>query len=249
LLKRAFKSLKLFLKGKTALQLALHPFVVSSRLREPESIEKLVGMLRHHGITQVLDVGANKGQFACALRKAGYANVISSFEPLPDAHSQLTTAAAKDTQWQIAPRSAVGAKAGVAHINISENSHSSSLLPVTATSTTAAPKSAFIGTVETPVITLDDCALVDVSANVFLKVDTQGFEMEVLKGATQLLKTVKGVQLEMSFTPMYEGAPTFESLYKFMVERGFVLWGMDTAFRDPKTRRLYQVDATFFRET
>jgi FkbM family methyltransferase len=165
---------------------------------------------------------------------------------LPEAHFILSKRAVNDPKWIIAPRAAVGAKAGTAQINIAQNSFSSSLLPVTATSTDAAPKSAFIGTVQTPVITLDECDLVDRGANTFIKVDTQGFEMEVLKGATELLKTAKGVQLEMSFTPMYDGAPDFETLYRFMLDRGFELWGMDTAFRDPKTRRLYQVDATFF---
>jgi FkbM family methyltransferase len=240
------KNLKLLFKGKTSLQLGFNPLELSFRLREPDAHHKLFTQLTHHAITHVLDIGANKGQFALALRRAGFAGDVTSFEPLPDAHAELLRVAKNDARWHIAPRAAVGAKAGVAQINVSQNSHSSSLLPVTATSTTAAPSSAFIGTVETPVIALDGYALRD--AATFIKVDTQGFEMEVLKGSTKLLKAAKGVQLEMSFTPMYEGAPDFETLYKFMIDRGFVLWGMDTAFRDPKTRRLYQVDATFFRE-
>lgn len=243
------KKLGTFFRGKTAVHLALNPLELSFRLREPDTHHKLVTQLNHHTISHVLDVGANKGQFALALRKAGFAGDITSFEPLPDAHAELLRAANNDPHWTIAPRAAVGAAAGFANINISANSHSSSLLPVTKTSTNAAPKSAFIGTVETPVITLDNCDLVDRSKNIFIKVDTQGFEMEVLKGATELLKTAKGVQLEMSFAPMYEGAPDFQTLYTFMINKGFELWGMDTAFRDPQTRRLYQVDATFFRKS
>jgi FkbM family methyltransferase len=240
------KNLKLLFKGKTSLHLGFNPLDLSFRLREPDSHHKLVTQLTHHAITHVLDVGANKGQFALALRRAGFAGDVTSFEPLPDAHAELVHFAKNDARWHIAQRAAVGAKAGVAQINVSQNSHSSSLLPVTATSTMAAPSSAFIGTVETPMITLDNYDL-PAAQGTFIKVDTQGFEMEVLKGATKLLKSAKGVQLEMSFTPMYEGAPDFETLYRFMIDRGFVLWGMDTAFRDPKTRRLYQVDATFFR--
>jgi FkbM family methyltransferase len=244
----SIKKLKGVLKGKLALSVALRPFDISVKLREPDPYSKLNSQLVHYNVTKILDVGANRGQFALAMRKGGYRNRMVSFEPLPEAHSLLTEAARTDRDWLIAPRAAVGAALGTANINVSKNSHSSSLLKVTKTSTDAAPKSAFVGTVETPVITLDGCDLVKRDANVFIKIDTQGFEMEVLKGATELLKTVKGVQLEMSFTPMYEGAPDFETLYKFMIERGFELWGMDTAFRDPKTRRLYQVDATFFRK-
>jgi FkbM family methyltransferase len=243
-----FTGIKHLLNGKSGVFCTLRPFHIAIQRAEPDPYAKLNTQLSIHEVNLVLDVGANKGQFALALRLAGYGQAIVSFEPLPEAHVLLSTAAKIDPRWTIAPRAAVGAKAGSAQINISQNSHSSSLLPVTKTSTDASPTSAFIGTVETPVITLDDCAIVDRSANLFIKIDTQGFEMEVLKGATELLKTAKGVQLEMSFTPMYEGAPDFETLYKFMIERGFELWGMDTAFRDPKTRRLYQVDATFFRK-
>jgi FkbM family methyltransferase len=243
-----FSGIKHILNGKSGVFWTLRPFRVAVQRAEPDPYAKLNTQLSFHEVNLVLDVGANKGQFALALRHAGYGQSIVSFEPLPDAHVLLSATAKTDPRWTIAPRGAVGASAGTAKINISKNSHSSSLLPVTETSTNAAPTSAFIGTVETPVITLDECKLIDRSANVFIKIDTQGFEMEVLKGATQLLKTAKGVQLEMSFTPMYEGAPDFETLYKFMIDRGFELWGMDTAFRDPKTRRLYQVDATFFRK-
>lgn len=243
-----FTGIKHLLNGKSGLFWTLKPFHIATQRAEPDPYTKLVLQLTHHAINVVLDVGANKGQFAVALRQAGYGGSITSFEPLPDAHQILEKMALRDSHWTIAPRAAVGAVAGAAHINISKNSHSSSLLPVTKTSTDAAPTSAFIGTVETPMMTLDDCALVDRSKNIFIKVDTQGFEMEVLKGAAELLKTAKGVQLEMSFTPMYESAPDFQTLYAFMIDHGFELWGMDTAFRDPKTRRLYQVDATFFRK-
>lgn len=243
-----FSGIKHLLSGKSGIFWTLRPFRAGVMRSEPDAYAKLALQLAHHAIDLVIDVGANKGQFAMALRKAGYSERMVSFEPLPDAHGLLTEAARGNASWVIAPRAAVGTAAGTAQINISKNSHSSSLLPITKTSTDAAPTSAFVGTVETPVITLDACALVDKAANIFIKIDTQGFEMEVLKGATELLKTAKGVQLEMSFTPMYEGAPDFETLYRFMKDRGFVLWGMDTAFRDPKTRRLYQVDATFFRE-
>ncbi len=243
-----FTSIKHILNGKAGVFWTLRPLRIMLQRAEPDTYAKLNLQLTHHAVDVVLDVGANKGQFAQALRLAGYGSDIISFEPLPEAYSTLNDMAVRVPHWIIAPRAAVGSAAGSALINISKNSHSSSLLPVTKTSIDASPTSAFIGTVETPVITLDGCTLVDRTANVFIKIDTQGFEMEVLKGATQLLKTAKGVQLEMSFTPMYEGAPDFETLYKFMIDRGFVLWGMDTAFRDPKTRRLYQVDATFFRE-
>jgi FkbM family methyltransferase len=239
-------ALKLLFKGKKALMFSLRPLRIESRLYEPNEHEKLAKQLALHGVDLVFDVGANKGQFGNNLLGAGYRGKLISFEPLSDAHSQLRSAAKSYPQWSVAPRAAAGSKAGEVSINISANSQSSSMLNITAQALEGAPKAKFVATETVPVVTLDSYDQPD--ATTFIKIDTQGYELEVLKGATELLKTAKGVQLEMSFTPMYEGAPAFETLYAFMINNGFELWGMDTAFRDPKTRRLYQVDATFFRK-
>ena len=111
-----------------------------------------------------------------------------------------------------------------------------------------APRARYVSTETVPIVTLDETNYAPIGANALLKIDTQGFELEVLNGAAELLKKIQGVQLEMSLTPMYEGAPSFQALHDYMSERGFELWGLDSVFSDPKTRRLYQVDATFFRK-
>lgn len=241
--------LKLLLKGKKGLLLSLRPLRLETRLYEPNEHEKLVKQLALNGVDLVYDVGANKGQFGKSVFAAGYNGALVSFEPLSDAHALLTAAAARTPEWLVAARAAVGAKSGETTINISGNSQSSSILVLTQQAMEGAPSAKFVRSEVVPVITLDSTAYGTSVSRRFIKIDTQGFEMEVLKGATNLLKTAKGVQLEMSFTPMYEGAPDFETLYRFMIDKGFELWGMDTAFRDPKTRRLYQVDATFFRKS
>lgn len=107
------------------------------------------------GCDLVLDVGANTGQYAARLRELGYGGKILSFEPLPDAHAQLLARAAADPLWEVHPRCALGAAAGTGALNVAGNSVSSSLLPMLDLHAAAAPRSIYIGQVETPVTTLD----------------------------------------------------------------------------------------------
>jgi hypothetical protein len=133
-------------------------------------------------------------------------------------------------------------------MNISNNSVSSSALPILADHTDGAPDSRYVGVEKAPVITLDDCQLFVRDKTTFLKVDTQGFEQQVLDGARELLKSLVGVQLEMSLAPLYEGQPDFVSLIDQMQKSGFDIWALNPGFYNRKTGRLLQADATFFRK-
>ncbi len=85
----------------------------------------------NRGITTVLDVGANVGQFAELLRLMGYRGKIISFEPLRAAYQELAAKAAADGNWE-AHNFALGMQCGHATINVSNYSVLSSLLPLTA---------------------------------------------------------------------------------------------------------------------
>jgi hypothetical protein len=80
---------------------------------------------------------------------------------------------------------------------------------------------------------------------VFLKVDVQGYELFVLQGALQALRQVRVVELELSFAPLYQGAPVFDEMMKYMEEHGFALVSLNHVFSDPKSDRLLQVDGIF----
>ena len=82
----------------------------------------------------------------------------------------------------------------------------------------------------------------------FIKIDTQGYEMEVLKGAESTLRLASGIKVEVSIAPLYEGQPDYLSLIEFIRSAGFSLWSIEPGFSDPKTGRLLQFDAVFFRE-
>lgn len=202
-----------------------------------------------HRIDLLFDVGANAGQYAMRTRTAGYRGKIVSFEPLPQAHADLQQNAASDSAWFAHERSAVGAQPGSAEINISQNSYSSSLLPMLHAHSTAAPTSAYVGKCATPVVTIDS-VFEDhwqKGDRVFLKIDAQGFESEVLEGALQSLARIHGAQLELSIVPLYEGQQLYQYFFNFFQSRGFMLWSLIPGFSNHSTGQLLQFDAVFMR--
>ena len=197
----------------------------------------------------VVDVGANSGQFAKQCRDHGYQGHILSFEPTSAAHASLLASAAADPLWNVAERMALGATTGEADINIAANSFSSSILPMLDSHLSAAPNSAYLHSEKTPVRRLDDVLSTSPGAHIFLKLDVQGFESQVLAGAVQTLSRTLAVQLEMSLVPLYEGEILFQQMCTEMNRLGFDLWDLDPSFRDSATGRLLQVDGVFTRDT
>jgi FkbM family methyltransferase len=163
-------------------------------------------LLDYHKIDLVLDVGANVGQYAKSLRDLGYSGRIVSFEPLSSAYSQLKTASKKDLLWEIAPQTAIGNQEGEIIINIAGNSYSSSALPMLDAHLESAPESAYSGSETVKLSRLDTLAkdyIKSETKSIFLKIDVQGLEKQVLEGATAILPLVKGIKLELSLVPLY----------------------------------------------
>jgi FkbM family methyltransferase len=211
---------------------------------------QLHAMLRAHGVNVVLDVGANVGQFGVLLRtEAGYRGRIVSFEPMRAAHAELSRTAAGDADWIVARRAAIGASSGTVQLNVSGNSVSSSILPMLDAHSQVAPQSRYQATEPVPLDTLDSLAAeyLDDRSVCFLKIDTQGYEAEVLKGAVATVSRAVGLQIELSLVPLYEGQKLMPELIRDLNARGFELWGLFPAFVDDSSGRLLQVDATFFR--
>lgn len=200
-------------------------------------------------IDTVLDVGANDGGYGQAILDAGFQGEILSFEPQQDAHTRLVQRAAIHTRWSVAPRMALGAADGTVEINIAGNSASSSILPMLARHEHAAPQSRYVGKESVALRRLDQVqhTIIDKARVIFLKIDTQGFEMPVLQGAAGLLPRVAGLQLEMSLVPLYDGQLLFRELFDWVTGQGFDLHGVIPGFGDLATGRMLQMDGIFFR--
>jgi FkbM family methyltransferase len=178
---------------------------------------QVVRIMKQRGVTCVIDVGANVGQYGSELRRLGYRNSILSLEPLAAEFRALEQRCAKDRTWSC-QMFAAGEAPGEAIINVAENSVSSSLVPMLTRHLRAAPDSRFVRTETVRVTTIDDLASAHglELTTTFLKVDAQGFEQRVLAGAANSLKLLTGVQLELSLVPLYEGdlqlAPAIECM-------------------------------------
>lgn len=211
---------------------------------------RLASMLSGHAVDLVFDVGANTGQFAHSLRQSGYLGRMVSFEPLSTAHARLLQASRGDARWDIAPRAAIGDREGEIDIHVSDNSVSSSVLGMLDSHASAAPGSAYVKSERVRLSRLDTMArayLVDDTVS-FLKIDTQGYEDRVLDGAACLLGQVSGLQLELSFVPLYEDQKLFDALLERLRALGFSIWAVWPGFHDPRSGRMLQVDAVFFRD-
>lgn len=205
-----------------------------------------VQLLHHHAVDCVIDVGANRGQYATELRRYGYRGRIVSFEPMQAAFKTLRTQADNDDEWEAVPV-ALGAKEGMAVLNISANSISSSLLPMLDRHAAAAPRSRYVDTESVRVCRLDDLYDRYVrSSRAFLKMDTQGYERDVLAGAEASLSRCLGLQMEMSLVPLYEGQMLFPEALASVADRGYSLALVEPGFTD-RNGRMLQLDGVFFR--
>lgn len=209
----------------------------------------LLKTLTSHGVNLVLDVGANDGGYGRTLRDAGYAGKIISFEPLSSAHAKLIQRTSRDPLWEVAPRLAIGSVDAETEINVAANSTSSSILPMLKVHMDAAPKSAYVSKEKVRVARLDGIVgnLGLDNSIIHLKVDTQGYEYEVLTGASQTLRRVSGLQLELSLAPLYDGQKDYMEIVESVRKLGFDLWAIFPVFINPQDGRLLQIDAIFFK--
>jgi FkbM family methyltransferase len=180
----------------------------------------LMDFIVHRQIDTVIDVGANVGQFGQDLRTRGYRGKIVSFEPIASVYQTLAATTTTDTQWE-SHNCALGAEAGEATIHVSQASVFSSILPSTQAATRY-DKTAAIAKTETIAVRRLDDTCRGLSGNVLLKIDTQGFERQVLEGGRAMLSTLKGVLMELPIVHLYQRTWRFHEAVAFMDEAGFV---------------------------
>jgi FkbM family methyltransferase len=207
--------------------------------------EDRLRLIEEHGIRLVLDVGGNAGQYATGLREAGYRGPILSFEPLHEAYGKIATAASSDPDWETI-NVALADRPGTKTIHVSANSFSSSFFPtITDRCVAAAPEAAYVGTEVVDVTTLDAVTLPP--GNLMLKMDTQGTEPDVLRGAHEVLKRVLVIEVELSLVELYEGQDLSDAVCRLLRTLGFVPVSVDSAFADPATGELLSLDVLFVR--
>lgn len=204
-------------------------------------------ILRGGGVDLVIDVGAHAGEYGKSLRAAGYAGEIASFEPVGRHFERLLAASAGDTAWSCHNRAA-GGRSGTSEINVSGNDgFSSSLLAMEDAHKQAVTDSLYERTETIEIARLDDelAGFSTSTRHAYLKVDTQGFEHEVIAGASAVLPGCAAVELELSLTPLYEGQLLIGEMIERMRGQGFCPTHLEPEFVDPRSGELLQVNGLF----
>lgn len=171
----------------------------------------------------LIDVGANKGQFSAIARHVRPDLAIVAFEPLPEPRARYEKIIGQPYRLH---GCALGAAETSAEFFVTDRADSSSLLRPGASQQEAYGVS-LERTLVVPVRRLDGCvAASDLVAPVLLKIDTQGGELETLKGATGLFAAIDHIYVELSFHELYEGQPLADDVICFLRHHGYRLAGV-----------------------
>jgi FkbM family methyltransferase len=196
----------------------------------------LISFIENHGIDVVLDVGANRGQFARRLFSQGYKGRVISFEPIAELVEALEENRGGRANWQIHPV-ALGNAEGDRIFNISRSDDFSSFMEHTAESENVFSGIAVERRQTVRVRRLDDIDLgLATGSRVFLKLDTQGFDRAVLEGATETLARIRGIQVELPIHRLYKDTWSFPEAIAYLDRIGFVpsqFWPVATFPGDP----------------
>ncbi len=213
--------------------------------------EQVSAILRELRINCVLDVGANVGQFGKSLRRGGYQGRIASFEPLPEFAVKLRRKAEKDRNWHV-HEFALGDEDTTAEINATPGASLSSLLPASEFGKEWSHKLETSVKEEIRVRRLDavlDEVLEGIKEpRVYLKLDTQGYDVMAFRGAGDRIADVLAMQSEVSCLPIYEGMPQLEEQLREYRAAGFDIAGLFPVSMHRPTLRVLEFDAVLVRQ-
>lgn len=233
---------------KTALSLRHPLYRTALRHRVLPAVEHEAVLATLGSISSVIDVGANVGQFAVVARRCFPAATIVSFEPLPGPRKRLQILFAGDAAFSCSEL-ALADVAGPVPFHVAGADDSSSLLRVAARQVEEFPGTRCVETVTVQAERLDRVLeeRAELPGALLLKLDTQGSELAVLRGAECTLARVTALIVEVSFVGLYEGQGSTTEVVRFLLDHGF---GLAAAYDVKSSRRTgepIQCDLAFVR--
>lgn len=225
---------------------SMRPFGVEVRPFGPDAgIDAYLWQLfREQSINCVLDVGARHGEYGTFLRRNAFKGHIISFEPVSSNFVHLQQASAADPLWDVYPF-ALGQETNQMSINVSTSTNYSSFLTPSSYGHEYYPGIEAATNEEVAVRRLDELfeEVTKSIANprVYLKMDTQGWDLEVFRGARGCLSSILALQSEMSLQPLYTDMPNWTAAIAEFEKAGFAISGLFAVVRDGRGR-LSEVD-------
>lgn len=205
------------------------------------------------GFNGVLDVGGHFGGTGTALRQWGFQGWILSFEPDPRNFKRIRQAAQADSRWKVFPY-ALGEEDKTENLMVARDGTLTSFLP-----TSSYGQSRFGANIELeskiPVtVRRLDGALAEIlegtdATKLFLKMDTQGFDLSVFAGASGCLDQIVGLQSELAVTPIYDQMPNYLEVLRIYGEAGFVPGGFFPVNWIENGQTLLEVDVVMFKSS
>lgn len=199
------------------------------RRRHPTSIIHILNLINHYKIDLVLDVGANYGRFGKKLRDEGYGGEIHSFEPVSRTFELLSETCLNDQNW-FAHKMAIGDACGQETINITESSDLSSFLNPNEFGKDEFKKINVVQRETVEVRTIDRFITTQIAdfdkKQILLKMDTQGYDLKVFKGALNTIAYIVCMLSEISVVPIYSDMPHYLDSLKEYEQYGFVVSGL-----------------------
>jgi FkbM family methyltransferase len=224
-------------------------FDLERRLSAYVSQQHLAELLRRYRVNVVLDVGANRGQYGRRLRRIGFEGHIVSFEPVLATFAELQEAAAADPRWTAYPY-ALGREETTASMNVVPGTLSS-LLPATEFGAARYSRLREPEAEEVQVRRLDnilDEVLADVPApRPYLKLDTQGFDLEAFAGLGDRVSEIVAMQSEVSVLEIYAGMPPMMQAVAAYEAAGFEITALFPVSREAETGRVLEFDCVMVR--
>lgn len=209
-------------------------------------------VLRELAIDCVLDVGAHEGEYAGFLRTLDYTGEIISFEPVPSSFKILSKARTSDKHWR-GHNVALGAEEGELEMNIYTGSVFNSFLKPAEDGTDrfrdgiqpVRVEKVHVRRLETVV---DEILAARPKASIFLKMDTQGYDLQVLRGGGRRLESIRALQTELAARCTYAGMPTLSESLSELDRLGFDLTGIFPVARELDHLRLIELDCVLCRK-
>jgi len=208
--------------------------------------DKLI-YLQTLNLQTVLDIGANVGQFVKEIREQLPEAQIYSFEPIKECFDKLEENMKADKNFK-AFNFALGDKDQNLEMHKSSYTPSSSILDMAETHKTLFPHTKDSKPEQIVVKKLDDIATnLNLSKNILIKIDVQGFEDKVITGGIETFKKANVVIIENSFVELYKNQSLFDDIYQKLKILGFVYKGGLQEKLNKKTGQIISEDSLFIR--